>query len=290
MASEEVVNVDSFRGVDPYDTLGLLAEISRRIFSPPSPLPGHYVPPYKIGPQWLKDFLEMPEGERSQTFQFTPDPKLLRLGVEHTVETHLGSIYDQILRQRKREKVRAGTEDRVDISRVGHIRWSVRREMGNIQQNVARLQDEPNWKYELPLLTAEAPTVREARKKLRETASGYQLRWHLVDRVKELRPQVTRAVLLRVLSFPLGVDNMISTQPNFGARIATDKGSKRVMELYWGWGNPHIFYGMDITESEGSDPKFTLKDKVIVASAFELAKGFVFMGSFPQDMTLCIPE
>lgn len=291
MASDGVEkSPTTFRGKNTATTLGLLAELSRRLPGLLRPgLPGLYTPPYKTGPEWLKDFLGMSEDERAQTFQFTPELYLLRIGIEHTAETELGSIYNRILLERSRGKRRASNGGGVDVSRMRHINLSLEKALGEIQQNVARLQDEPDWKYEITLLTAEGPTPQEARKRLKETASGYELRWHLVDKVESLRPQVARAVLLRTLDFPIGNDNMVSTRPNFGARLESDEGSKRIMELYWGWGNPHIFYGMDITETEGPDSKFILRDKVVVASAFEIAKGFVFTGSFPQDMVLGIP-
>jgi len=284
MTSSESDGSKSINWTRDTSTLDRFAEISRRRFGE------EYVPQYKTGRAWLNDFLNKPETERVQEYQFKPDNRLLEIGLENTIATPLGTIYDRILYETDKGQVGGSvslSDD--DLSRVDHIREFLIKALGRVQENLAQLQSDPKWKHEVTLRSFSALTSQEAIQMLRKDVSGYDLKWHLT-RAEDIETQVKRAAFLSALGFPLRRDNMISTGPNFAARIATkDVKTKRIMYLHWGWGNPHIFYGVDITQSEGSVPTVTLTDKIIVVSAYEIAKSFIFIGSFPQDMIYCRP-
>lgn len=235
----------------------------------------------KTGSDWLNVFLNTSDAERARGFQFRPDPELIRLGHKHTIETHLGTIYDRILYEREKEKAYEDIDTR--LRRSTHIRTFVEEVLKKLGKDIASLQENPTSKTEIAFSTYTSPSLEDVEQKMLKDMSGYDLAWHLT-KAEYIEWQVKKAALLRALNFPLGNDNMVSTQPNFGVRIATSDGSKRVMLLHWGWGNPHVFYAVDITKLEGTTPTFTLTDKLIVASAYEIAKGSKFLSSFPQDM------
>lgn len=256
-----------------------LSELSKRFFS----RPGTYQPPYKTGAAWLHDFLNKPNEQMAAEYQFGPDSELIEIGLAHTAETYLGAIYNRILHEEDEYY------DGRDVSKFGHVRSFVVDILNKVQQNVRHLQDEPDWIYEAPLLSYTSHTFGEAEEELRKDVSGYGLRWN-ETKAEHIERQVKRAALLRALNFPMGDNNMVTGQLNFASRIISEDDSQRKMMLYWGWGNPHVFYGIDVTESAEVTPEVTLTEKVIVASAYRVGNNFVFVSSFPQDMVYCIPN
>jgi len=265
--------------------LDFMVEVGRRCFN------DKYIPPYKIGGDWLTGFMDRPETERAQEYQFLPNPELINIGLKHTIESALGSAYYAMLYYEDEDDTKQrASHSGIDLNRVSNIRDFVVKALQIIQRNVASLKSNPTRRYEINLLSVCAPTVGETDEMLYKEVSGDELKWHLT-KAEDIEQQVKRAVLLQALGFAMGTDNMISTGPNFASRIASENDSiERTMQLYWGWGNPHVFYGLDSVESKGTTNTVTLTDKVIIASGDDIVRKFILFDTFPQDMVYCLPK
>ncbi len=265
MASGELVGPSGVNLIKDAGVLRQLVSVSQGLTSEPTAGASPKIDP------WLKDFLERSNDEKRREYQYEPDLGLVGLAVKHTYETHLGGIYSQVRREARLSKG------------VNEVRVHVVGELKKIRENVGYLESHPEWIHEFPLVSASFDTLDEAYEVFGREVSGREIRWY--DRKpEELEMQVKRAALLRALNFPLSGANKLGTQANFASRIETTPGAEFVMELWWGYGNPHVFYGIDFTGiPEPEHPVFTVKDKVVVALADSVAKNFIHLGSFPQN-------
>lgn len=284
MASDELKGSRATNWEQDATLMDTLAEISWR-------LDPYYVPPYKTGEEWLDAFLNRPEAERVGEYELDDlSYGKVRDALKNTVETPLGGAYSRILYERERKMRKYSPGSDFDINRIGRIRDVVEATYQAVRKNVARLKADPGWKYEVDLLSFTAPTHQEANKASYASVSGSELRWFEIE-AEDIERQVERSAILNSLKFPFGVNNVVSLGPHFVSGIATDdESTRRTLSLHWGWGNPHVFYGIDVTETDGAEPNVVLADKIVVASAYDIAQHSTFLGSFPQDLVYYVPS
>jgi hypothetical protein len=250
------------------------------------------VPPYQTGEVWLNSFLNKPEAEKAEEYIYQPDFGIIQFVFKETTSTHLGATYFRILSERDKDKepaIRNQYRD-FDLGNVENFRQSILRGLEVVQEKLLLLKDNPSLKFEIGLVSVSAPTKYDAQQKFDEKISGSNVHWY-DTKADDIQVVVKRAAFLRLLNIPVTGQNRIShEQPTFGARIETDGSTERIMRLYWGWGSPHVFYAIDVTESKDvKNPNVTISDKIVIASAYDIAKHFVLFNTSPQDMVYEVP-